>query len=505
MRNLRSFYFGIDLRALAVLRIGLGSLLLFDLTKRIPGIGLWYVNSGLLPNHRVLWHPEPYQFSYFFALWTVAQVQVAFGVIAAIYLCFLCGYRTRLFHLLSWLTLLSLQTRTTFIANGGDYVFATLLLWTAFMPLGARWSIDGLRIQGSNGAERSDCFVSLSVAALRVQLCVIYLFNALSKTGDTWKYGTAVHYLLHQARIVTPIGLWLREHASSELLKALAYGTIVTEYAIPVLILVPWLAPWPRRLAIVLIWGLHTNIALLANLGMFSPVMLVFSLSLLSADDFRWLVARERVMRALGALARRTQPLRESLSRHLPPRPAEHRVGIIRARFCEAVVGFLIVCATSQLIDENGELLAGLAHDQPRAIKATVDYLRLNQGWSMFAPDAPTTDTWIVVDALTGNGEHVDPFNLRASLVSDPKLRAIPTRLGQDVYFCNYTLRIVDDAEFHEALHDWIFGHPRRTHQPEAAIERFDAYVIEHDSPPLGQLRATNTKARIFLSGSRDD
>src|SRR5262245_34571190 len=109
MRSLRLFYFGIDLRALALLRIGLGLLLLLDLAKRVPDIGVWYVNSGLIPNHRVLWHPDPYQFSYLFALWTLPQLRVAFALIAAVYVCFLVGYRTRLFHVLSWLSLLSLQ------------------------------------------------------------------------------------------------------------------------------------------------------------------------------------------------------------------------------------------------------------------------------------------------------------------------------------------------------------------------------------------------------------
>ena len=42
---------------------------------------------------------------------------------------------------------------------------------------------------------------------------------------------------------------------------------------------------------------------------------------------------------------------------------------------------------------------------------AAVSYLDLFQGWSMFAPDAPTTDFNIVVDAVTIDGRHVDPFN----------------------------------------------------------------------------------------------
>jgi hypothetical protein len=518
MRTLRLFFFGIDLRALALLRIALAAMLLFDLAKRVPSAGVWFINSGLLPNHRVLWHPSsPYQFSFLFSLWTVTQVRIAFAVFAAIYVCFLVGYRTRLFHVLAWLALLSLHTRTTFIGNGGDFVFCTILLWTAFMPLGSRWSLDSLLSRSDADARAlnetsstANPFVSLSVLAVRTQLCVIYLLNALNKTGQTWKEGSAVHYLLHQARIVTPLGIWLREHAPTPLLQAMTYGTLLVEYAIPFLIVVPWFGPWPRRLAVALIWGLHTNIALLANLGVFSPIMMVAALSLLSAEDFDWLASRQRVRRALERQADWIRGVIERTRLYVSERRAQltelgSRVHLARARVRETVVALLIVCATSQLINENAELLPRLTHDQPLLVRAIIDYLRLNQGWSMFAPDAPRTDSWIVVDALTASGRHVDPYNVRASEVADPRLRSIPARLDQNVYFCNYTLRIPDEDDLHEPFQDWIFGHARRTRRPDEQVVRFDAYVIEQESPPLGQVRAGRAKARVFLSGTREE
>jgi Vitamin K-dependent gamma-carboxylase/Lipase maturation factor len=516
MRTFRSFYFGIDLHALALLRIALGAMLLFDLVKRVPSAGVWFINAGLLPNHRLLWHPSPYQYSFLFSLWTLTQVRVAFAVFAAIYVCFLVGYRTRLFHVLSWLALLSLHTRTTFIANGGDFVFCTILLWTLFMPLGSRWSLDSFRSRSESDEpaqnRAANPFVSLSVLALRTQLCVIYLLNALNKTGQTWKEGSAVHYLLHQARIVTPFGIWLRQHAPTPLLQAMTYGTLVVEYAIPLLIVVPWLAPWPRRLAIALIWGLHTNIALLANLGVFSPIMMVAALCLLGAEDFEWLASRRRTRRTFEGLAEWIRGVTERTRVYVSQRTARRRqvtdfgsrVHVARARVREAVVGVLILCATSQLINENGDLLPRLAHQQPVFVRAIIDYLRLNQGWSMFAPDAPRSDAWIVVDALTESGRHIDPFNVRASEVADPRLRSIPPRLGQNAYFCNYTLRLPDAEELHEPFQDWILGHGRRTRRPEENVIRFDAYVIEQESPPLGQVNPGLAKSHIFLSGSRE-
>jgi hypothetical protein len=304
--------------------------------------------------------------------------------------------------------------------------------------------------------------------------------------------------MLHQARIVTELGIRVREHAPIPVLQALAYGTLIFEYLIPILIVLPWLAPWPRRIAIVLIWGLHLPIALLANLGVFSPVMLVFSLCLLDAGALDWFASRERIARGFATLAQRLRPL---LERDRPPSKASRTRPWIR----ELAAGFLMLCATSQLINENDKLLGKLAHEPPAVITATIEYLRLNQGWAMFAPNAPRTDMWIVVDAVTQSGRHIDPYNLRASVVADPRLRSIPARLGQNVYFCDHTARIADDAEFHEPLHDWILNHGERRHRPDEDILRFDAYVVEQQSPPLGQLRPSDVKARVFLSGSKTD
>ena len=53
----RRNYLSIDPRTLGLLRIGIACLLLLDLAKRVPLVRLFYVNDGLIPNHRVLWRP----------------------------------------------------------------------------------------------------------------------------------------------------------------------------------------------------------------------------------------------------------------------------------------------------------------------------------------------------------------------------------------------------------------------------------------------------------------
>src|SRR6476469_8749427 len=87
--------FTLDLRALALLRIGVGAILLVDLGIRATDLEAFYANLGVLPLaalHEYLW--TPYQFSLHAAsgLWQVQPL--LFLVAAGAALALLLGYRT---------------------------------------------------------------------------------------------------------------------------------------------------------------------------------------------------------------------------------------------------------------------------------------------------------------------------------------------------------------------------------------------------------------------------
>jgi hypothetical protein len=133
-------------------------------------------------------------------------------------------------------------------------------------------------------------------------------------------------------------------------------------------------------------------------------------------------------------------------------------------------------------------------------MRDAVAYLRLNQGWSMFAPDAPRSDLTVVVDAATASGRHLDPYNAVGSLVADPRARSVPARLGHDALFCEYTARVPGQQNYDGIFAEWILAHHRRTRRRDDRIVRFDAYIVEQDSPPPGQTLPTNVRTRRFLS-----
>ena len=301
--EIRATYFSFDTRSIGLARIGLGLLLIYDLWRRVDGIPTWFTNEGLLPNHAVLWRPDSdYLFSFFFAASTAGEAAVLFVLVAIVYLFFLVGWQTRLFHLLSLACLVSVHSRGTFLENGGDVALNLLCGWTLFLPMGARFSIDAIRSSLTAKRERTvleladrDAWreraerpvVSLVVLAILLQLSVMYYFNAVHKHGWTWREGKAIHYVLYQERMVTWFGLWFRRHMTLPISMFMSYSTLLIEIAAPLLLLNPVKRYRTRSIAILLYPALHLAFAAFLNLGQFSFNMIGYFPLLLSAADWK--------------------------------------------------------------------------------------------------------------------------------------------------------------------------------------------------------------------------
>lgn len=494
---LRDKFLSIDTRTLGLARIAIGLLLLFDLAKRANEMSIWFFETGLIPNAMLAAHPmRPYGMSFLSYVSSDTGVRLAFALIAVVYLCFLFGFLTRLFHVLSFVCLVSLQIRVDLVANGGDFVFCDLVLWTAFLPMGASFSIDSWRrSEGGKPPTRSPV-VSWAVLVAILQLAVIYYFNAVHKSGETWINGTAVYWLAQQERIVTGPGFWMRENLPLWVFQFLTYFSLVVEYLLPWLILSPWGRPWTRRAAILGILALHLGIAAIANVGLFSFVMIAYSTLLISTEDWDWL--RDKLSTRRGDRSRLVRALTLPPADAMPERPRSPLRWVTGP-----ILAYLFIVATSQVLVENPGVPNVLKHEQPQWIQATVQTFRLNQGWKMFASNAPRDDMWIVVDAVTEDGRHIDPFNELGSRHSDPALRTIPPRLAQNYYFCDYTARIKGFRAYHRGLVDWIYRHHERTGNDDDRIVSFRVYHVAHIPPAPGEDEPHDVKARSFLQKQR--
>lgn len=309
VRGVLREYATADPRTLGLFRIVFGVFLLVDLYRRLPDVTLFYTNDGMLPNHGAIFRPMSANlFSLYHAFSTRGEVLAAFGLTAIVYVLYAVGWKTKLFQILVAILVPSLHSRNIMLENGGDVVANILTLWTCFLPLGRRFSIDALlssmrERREHDAAELNDRsspvpprapIVSLAYAAAIVNLVVIYYFNVVHKDGLAWKQGIAVHYVFWADRLVQPSGVWLRQWVPTWSYAGLTMGTIVIESSIVVLLLSPIWIRSCRRVAALLVIALHCGFQTVGHFGLFSFVMMMHSILLLGPEDWDALAARMR-------------------------------------------------------------------------------------------------------------------------------------------------------------------------------------------------------------------
>ncbi len=497
-------------------RILFGLVLISDLVRRWTELGFWYTNSGLLPNHTVLWRPPASSiFSLFFTASSVREAQLGFVLCALVYAMFTLGYRTRWAQVLALVARVSLNSRLAPLENGGDMVMDLLILLTLPLPLGARFSLDALASKpalldvthevGETGAKReiseptTTPVVSIAVLALLLQFAAIYLFNASSKSGLAWRDGSAVHYALHQDKLVTWLGVWMREHLSVSTLRALTWSTLATEWLGFALIITPLFVRQARALAVCIMPLLHLGFALGLNVGGFSPAMISFYPLLLGAAHWQWLSRHFGArFRPIGAQLERTlRPwLRSRPAALVPPSGARRWLG-------EGAILVVLLAIASEALNDNAAVPLALRIPQPRWAKVVIEYPRILQGWRMFASEPSRTDSMIYVDATTAEGVHVDPYNEVASDHREPAGTVVPTHMGQSQFFVMYSERIPNDgyAAYRQAFSEWLLAYPERSGRVEDCLLSYDVYLVTDRSPEPGtQTAPTPLERRRFMA-----
>ncbi len=277
-----------DPRSLGLFRIALGILLFVNVARRFPDIEAHYANTGWLTNHYMLFRPmSNYLFSIYLAFSTPGEVKTMMFIHLAVCVLLIVGFKTRLMQVLAALLTVSIGSRNIMLENGGWVVLTELTIWSMFLPLGRRFSLDALLASLSARRETTPealndrsspprdttPVVSFAVAALIFQWVVIYYFNVVHKTGPEWKNGTAVYYFFQQDRMVTALGAWVRDFLPFGVFKVMTYSTLVIEALIALLLASPFRTPISRMVA----WGLsatlHLSIDAVVQLGPFSWAM----------------------------------------------------------------------------------------------------------------------------------------------------------------------------------------------------------------------------------------
>jgi hypothetical protein len=515
----RDTYLSIDRRVLGAFRILYGLVLMVELGRRSLALRLCYSNDGILSNHFLLFTPQAHpQFSLFTMFSTPGEVRVAFALTGLVFALYALGLFTRVMQVLVLVLVTSLNARNLFFEDGGVSVLILLAVWTLFMPLGDRFSLDALRAEAKMPriadrvrarAAREAPFISLSVLAILLQIAVIYWLNAVHKSGPTWKNGDAVHYVLWQNRVATELAAYIAHHEPAWFSPLSSRGTIIVEMVLPLLVLSPWAHRTLRSIAFLLAVGLHGGIALLMTLGPFSYAMIALVLLAVPPEPLvraaRLLPARRRAAlvrlraRSVRTLTRlRAGPPREALI----PADAGARtwLGVWRGRARELAVVFVIAASTIQVLRDNRAVPRRFKLEQPAPFQAFIGYTRMLQGWSMFAPEAPRDDGTLIVDALTANRQHIDPFTGKAPDFALTTRGPVPHQVivSDYLFAMRHENNRVHHSELQSYLRRWqsLEGRPRGDR-----IISYEVWWISHDSPPRGSTTPTNLKKELILKG----
>ena len=291
--------FAFDLRSIAVFRILLGTMILWDLVLRSQDIAIFYTDSGVLPRHHWIDITHRWFWSIHAAsgeLWWQVILFLLAGLCA---LGLIVGYRSKAMALCSFVLLASLQNRNTMLWQGGDLLLMVMAFWSLFLPLGARYSFDsalrpehqknpnpetelkaGSKAESTvNTGDNQQQYFSLATVAITLQILYLYLFTALLKTGDAWTENfDAAHYAVSLKHFATPIGEWFRSFPG---FLNLSTGFVLgVEFIAPLLVLCPLLYPRIRLIGLALLASLHAAFLFMLHIGLF-PFIDFMALSLL--------------------------------------------------------------------------------------------------------------------------------------------------------------------------------------------------------------------------------
>jgi hypothetical protein len=363
-----------DARILGLFRIGLGSIVLFDLLDRLPDLRVFYTDAGLAPRSQVLesW-VRMWRFSIFDAMGPPLLVYALYAIGMACVIAFMLGWHTRLMTVMSWLFIMSLDERNLVLLDGGDGVMRIMLFWMIWADSGSAYSLDvnwGLR--SSDGRAPV-----LPLRVLQGQIIFVYAMAAITKSGVQWHDGTALYHALQLSDWARPLGHYMLQYPG--VLSFLTKSTVYVEAGFGILILIPVGAV--RATAILMVLGLHAGIFVTMRVGLFSTIMpvtmILFTLP-------AWIDFLERKLR----WGPRAKP-------YAGPRGSKFWQAILVAQF-------LAVLWT------QGATKLRFLPQLKQHVQWEVEFFSLWQNWAMFAPNPLGEDGHWQGPGKLANGVDVD-------------------------------------------------------------------------------------------------
>lgn len=390
---------GLDLRALALCRIGLASVILFDLLVRSQDLIAHYTNKGVLPAGPEL--PYAGTFIPYFFSDSPPYITLIFLLTATVTLFLLVGYRTNIVTPITWFFMASLSARNPLINNSGDIALYLFLFWGIFLPWGKRYSLDSLR--NPEPAAIPPRVLSLATIGFAIQIAAIYLFSGLYKIpSHDWSSGEGVYYMLNST-LSSGLGASFLLYFSG-VLSFLSRTLVLFLITAPLLLFLPVFRGVLRVATIGAMMLFHAGLWLGMHLAIFPLVMIVGLFGLLPSGFMNYL---ERHAKKLLMKYGITSIV--SAHKRFAERPGQTAFAVLHYKVapyiwivvqCAAGIALIFVLANN--IERYFETTTPI----PLWVRRAGNELMLSQHWMMF-DSAPHGKRWAVAVGHTGQGEMI--------------------------------------------------------------------------------------------------
>ena len=458
--------YGLDVRALSLMRIFIAMVLLIDLGIRFSSLQALYSEAGAFPFSMMQAYWKPGYFSLFQLSDQYPFVFGVFVVTACVYGFVLVGYKTRIFTFLAWFLLTSLQNRNTLVLQGGDDLLRMILGWGIFLPWGNFYSLDSKKKGMQQVSVCKKTIFSMASFGYLILLFSVYFFTGLLKNSPEWTQdGTALYYALNIDQITWPLGKMLLPH--TRLLKFLTLFIRWFELLIPFILLIPYKNKWFRMLFITGIAALHLSICMTLYVGLFYLIGLSSLIGLMPSG----------VMDRFDQIVRRKHP--QAIHPFSFRKQLDHYYfHVLKNSFLFFCIAFCFIWNISTA-DGSGISIA------PRFLPFGYG-LRLDQNWGMFAPTVYKDDGWFILEAIGKDSVRVD-INRNGSKVTYAKPQNVMGYIKDDrwrKFFENYISNcnvFIRSPYCQYKLAEW------NTHHPEAKISSLQVIFMRESTVPLGQ------------------
>ncbi|MGZ3433500.1 MAG: HTTM domain-containing protein, partial [Isosphaeraceae bacterium] len=232
LRAWNRFWFGpISARPLGVFRIIFGILVLAHLAFISVELDYWYTDAGLLQGDQARVVAGPLRYSPLLWVQDPVSVRCVVGVVAAVAVAFVLGWRTRIMGVLLYLGVLSLYHRNISSNCGPDQLMTIVSFYMMLSPCGAALSLDARRVSQRRGTVAEPLIVPWAQRLLQIQLCLIYLASAAFKChGSAWLGGTAIHFILFNREVRQSNLEWLANYPV--VISVLTQSALLVEFAL---------------------------------------------------------------------------------------------------------------------------------------------------------------------------------------------------------------------------------------------------------------------------------